>query len=753
MVAIGPGETAVLAEPLAAVAIEHLGPQIAVIARRIARRRREDVIEIGAAIAGRHQIDLESQFLQTAPFEIVDLFRSVDRGGLRRGQRGPLHIEQRGFDDFAEVIALVELGRGFDLGDQFRRDRLTRFVVDGVIAQHFGPGRPHFVNLAGILDEIARRGCARQAFVTLVGEEPVQRVAELVEGGVDPVEADELRFPGRRLGNVQHVVDDRLRPPQVGLVDEVRHPRAPTLGIALEGVEIEQAEFRTVPIEDGIGPHVRMIDRQIGAALESEAIQLLGHEEDAVFQHLVELEILHHRVFIEIVAFRLDAVGITIPVPRLDIVVSAIGADRLVQHGGFAPLRVGEGGDHLVHEIERRLRRFGHAIPHGVGRPVRLAEQGSLLRAERGNLRQQHPGVDLHPAVRAMHARHEQLLARGAVFHRGKGRLLRGVLKGDGIFAVEALFLREIGGRLDVALGQAGEVFPTIEHHRLVGHGRAGLLAELGGQRGQATVDRLHLLDLCRGQQGTGLDHAFIGVFEQLRVLDRHAHRRAIVVNGLHALEQRGVQRDRVVMGGQLGADLGVDGVQPIGRVRAGQRVEHVLHAVEHPPALFQGDDGILERRSRRIVDDRPNLGLLDRHALFEGRDIILFRNFREIGRAERQGAVRSEIAGAFRNCHGAFDLRIGHGRFEIVVRGTASGKQRGGGGSGKDLGLQQRCSPVGIRCRYSGPFYQALLEPRLSRESKPSKQVLIKGWKVRRPHPPGRRYGPPPRLRSKPGG
>ena len=46
MVAIGAREPAIVHEPPAAVAVEHLGPQIAVIARAIAAGRAEDVVEI-----------------------------------------------------------------------------------------------------------------------------------------------------------------------------------------------------------------------------------------------------------------------------------------------------------------------------------------------------------------------------------------------------------------------------------------------------------------------------------------------------------------------------------------------------------------------------------------------------------------------------------------------------------------------------------------------------------------------------------
>ena len=546
------------------------------------------------------------------------------------------------------------------------------------------------MDLARIFHEVARRGGARQAFIALVGEEAVQRVAEFVEGGVHPVEADQLDFACRCLRDVEHVVDHRLGAIQMALLHEVAHPCTATLGRALERVEIEDAQFAAVAVEDGVGRHIRVIDRQVRALLEGKAVKLFGHVEHAVLEHLVEHEVFHHRIFIEVELFGLDAVGIAIPVPRLHFVVAAVGSDCGGQQGRFTALGRGKGRDHLFHEIERGLRLFGHAIPHGVAGPVGFTEQRRLVGAQLGDLGDQHARVDIGRAVGAVIARHEQLFAGSAVFHARQQRLLRRVLQRDGIFAVEALFGRQIGSGLDVVVRQTGELFAGVEDHRLVAHCRAGGLAELGRQRRELRVDRLDLLALGIAQQRAGMDHGVVGGLEQLGVFHRHRHRGAIVIDGLHAGEECGVERDRVIMLGQLGADLGVDLVEAIGRVRTGEGEEDRVDPPQHAAGLFQRDDGVFEIRGVRVVLDRLDLGLVDHHRLLVSGQVIVFGNLGEVRRVKRQVAAISEIAGASGNigivCLGF--LQVCQEVTFFGVDGCAPAKQGCGGGGGQNLGL-----------------------------------------------------------------
>ena len=183
------------------------------------------------------------------------------------------------------------------------------------------------------------------------------------------------------------------------------------------------------------------------------------------------------------------------------------------------------------------------------------------------------------------------------------------------------------------------------------------------------------------------MDHAVIGVFEQRRVFGRHRHRGTVVIHCLHPREEFGVEDDRVAMRGQLGADFGVDFVEPVGGVRPGHGEEHARHAAEHAARLFQRHDGVFHRRRGGVVDDRLDFGLLDGHALLERGDVIVFGDLREIGRLERQRAVRGEIARAARD-RGGVGAGCGHGVEVFPICGGATGEQCCGCDGGQNLGL-----------------------------------------------------------------
>ena len=183
------------------------------------------------------------------------------------------------------------------------------------------------------------------------------------------------------------------------------------------------------------------------------------------------------------------------------------------------------------------------------------------------------------------------------------------------------------------------------------------------------------------------MNHAFIGVFEQLGVFARHRHCGAIVIHGFHPGEELGVERDGIGMCGQLGADLRIDLVQPVGRVRSGQGEEDGGDAAQHPARLFERNDRVGECRRFGVVDDGIDFSLVDRHALLERGDVIVFGNLAEIGRVERQGAVGREISGSLRYVC-ARGVGVCHG-FDFSARsGGASAKKCGCCNGGQDLGL-----------------------------------------------------------------
>ena len=163
------------------------------------------------------------------------------------------------------------------------RHRLAGLAVHRVARQHAGLERPVLVELRRQLDEVARDVRARQAGVRRVGEDAVQRVAELVEQRLAPRRSvRQRRLAGGGLHDVGDVADDRLRAQQLRLDAEVVHPRAAVLVVAREVVGVEQRQRRPVVVEDLEDADVGVVDREVVPLGEGDAVQLVRREEDAV---------------------------------------------------------------------------------------------------------------------------------------------------------------------------------------------------------------------------------------------------------------------------------------------------------------------------------------------------------------------------------------------------------------------------------------------------------------------------------------
>jgi hypothetical protein len=110
-------------------------------------------------------------------------------------------------------------------------------------------------------------------------------VAEFVEHGGDVVEAEQRRLARRRLGEVGDVVDTGLVPSSFDWLTKFDIQAPPDLVVALEIVEIHEAELGAVLVVDLEHADVRLIDRDVLPLLEGDAVELVGGVEDAVLEH------------------------------------------------------------------------------------------------------------------------------------------------------------------------------------------------------------------------------------------------------------------------------------------------------------------------------------------------------------------------------------------------------------------------------------------------------------------------------------
>ena len=109
----------------------------------------------------------------------------------------------------------------------------------------------------------------------------------------------------------------------------------PVLVVALPRVDHEDRQLLAVCVVDLEHPHVRAPGRDVLPLLEGQSVKLVGGVEDAVLEHLVELEILLQLVAIDRVALLADLLGVEVPVGRRRLERRAL---RLGERDGCPPI-------------------------------------------------------------------------------------------------------------------------------------------------------------------------------------------------------------------------------------------------------------------------------------------------------------------------------------------------------------------------------------------------------------------------------
>ena len=117
----------------------------------------------------------------------------------------------------------------------------------------------------------------------------------------------------------------------------------------------------------------------------------------------------------------------------------------------------------------------------------------------------------------------------------------------------------------------------------------------------------------------------------------------AVLVDRVDAGEQPGVEPDLVVVLGDPRRELLLEVPHPVVGHRAGEVREDVEHPLERAAGPLQRLEGVRERRLRRVVADRLDLGALLRDAGVEGRPVVLVPDPVEGRERERQVAGPQE--------------------------------------------------------------------------------------------------------------
>jgi len=350
--------------------------------------------------------------LQCGLLERVDIFeRSAGGYGV------PLHIQLGCGNNLRQQISLVELSGFANLCGEFRGHGLAGLVVLREMIEYLRIAGPMLVELRWEFDEVAGHVGAGEQRVLGGGEHSVQAMAELVEHGGDVGEADERGLARRGLGEVGDVVDDRQRAQQFRLADEVAHPRAAVLVVALEVVAVPERQRLAVGIEDLEDAYVGVVDGDVLALFEGDAVELVGGVEHAVLEDVEDLEVGLLLVFIDVVLRFAHLVGVELPVPGLQLEAAFLSVDQdwmsLPSSTAFA---VAAGTRSSINLMAARA-----FWPSGLRAPTPqsgIAQQAAFVGAELCELGDGVAGVVGPAALGASPRLFKKRLARGAVVER-----------------------------------------------------------------------------------------------------------------------------------------------------------------------------------------------------------------------------------------------------------------------------------------------------------------------------------------------
>ena len=319
-------------------------------------------------------------------------------------------------------------------------------------------------------------------------------------------------------------------------------------------------------------------------------------------------------------------------------------------------------GHQRIHELQRGFRRFGHLVFQLPGGVVRKAKQFGFLGAKLSQTGDGFARIVRPAAFGAIPGVLEERLASGAMAERIQIGLLRGVLQRNDV-AVQLALLGGLRGGGNLRIAQARQrVLILGDVSRILGGGEQ-LGGEGVGESGLLFVELLQFGLVGIREVGAGVHKFLVVELDQAQRFRIELQRIALLVDRVHALEQLGVEKDRVLMRGQPGRLEVLHFLQLGIQVRSGDAVECGHHAVEQLAGLFHGDKRVLERRRGGIVGDRPYFLALLRHAGFNRGLVIAVLDLVERRRLKGQRARRIE--------------RIIRSKSHIDIRGGGAGAER----------------------------------------------------------------------------
>ena len=336
-----------------------------------------------------------------------------------------------------------------------------------------------------------------------------------------------------------------------------------------------------------------------------QSVELFGQQEDTLFDPL-QLEIGLDRLGVERILLALVFLAVIGPVPRHQRPFEALRGGKAGYRaviGVGIPLRLVE---QLPEERTDGRRVLGHALLEHIVRIAFIAQQVGQPEARIGDPLDDLRVVEL-AAQRARTVRPPQLLLERPVRGVGHEGQVAGVLQRHG------------PPLLPARTGLGGHPFAD-EFRQFGDRRRIGDVEREGVGRGQRIAVELQRkgrqfggvlpVELLVGvrQRRAVAGEALVGLLQQASVLGRKAPS-GMLIDGLHAREQFGIERNVVGQLRQAGLDAHGDLLHLLRRVGAQQVEEDARYPVQQLALTLQRHDRVAEGRLLRVLHDRLDLG------------------------------------------------------------------------------------------------------------------------------------------------
>ena len=448
--------------------------------------------------------------------------------------------------------------------------------------------------------------------------------------GLKLVRGDERRLARGRLAEIGDQADERtvLGAIHNGLAPELGHPRTVALGGAREEVHVEEGHVASLLILHVVNLHIRVVDRDVAALLEAQAVELACESEDCV-NAVVQAEVRLELGIADGVSLVFELLGPVAEIPALEFTLEAVGS-CIVLNGlhlfpGFRQgslKQVLKEAVHLAWGLEHPLFQGVVGVGLVAEKICNLEPQGSyflhqlsivsLLFESAAVVGQVHLLAEL-PVVAETHER-----TVGRVGEIEGPTLLTGLL---GSLLSEFLEIVRHPGEF----GLVGDV-------ELVGIGGGKHIAsETDGGKGELFAELGVLLPVLALQVGSAPCETLVGLLQQGHLVLCKAETLLPLPHALHSGEEFLVEGNIHLVIIQKRGYLFGNLLESLIRIGLKQIEEDGADLVEGFAAPLHGFDGVFEIRLRAVCHYRVDFSLGLGYSLLEGGHVVLRLDFVEL--------------------------------------------------------------------------------------------------------------------------